>query len=104
MDIVLNLSWMFLLLTIFSLPLFYIYSQGTIFSETVLAKYYLGNMGGATVFCNQYRLGRGVAHLTCPTGTLIDTRQVVFGVMNSEFLEFTSCTQKAVDLQLDSSD
>jgi hypothetical protein len=66
---------MFIIITIVSLPLFYVYkSSNTVGMEEYisgpkleLAKFTLGNMGGATVLCKSKRIEKGsFFNLNCP--------------------------------------
>lgn len=57
-----NITTMFILIFLFSLPVFYIYSHGSRY-ETYdlqpLLQFFIGNVGGSTVFCKPARMGFG---------------------------------------------
>jgi hypothetical protein len=57
-DILLSLCIMFISITIFSLPIYYIYSSigQKAFSQEItypISRFLLGNMGGSSIFCHQ---------------------------------------------------
>lgn len=84
---------MFGAITILSLPLFAIYALGVsglggAFSEDdsyLLSQFTLGNMGGSSIFCGHYRLGKKEADVFCPIHTVIDVDHAVFGVISADF-------------------
>jgi hypothetical protein len=72
-DLMISLSYMCIAITIFLLPLFYGYSQnGTLGMKGeklyAIGQFSLGNLGGASVICNQRRLGASSMTLACPSG------------------------------------
>ena len=83
MDIMISLAKLYAMLTIISIPLILIYIQGSALDGSSLAT--LGNLGSASMFCEQYRTGRGPAEIECPANTYYDASKVVFGLMSSEF-------------------
>lgn len=89
MDLILAFAKMFGLLTVFALPLFFIYSQGHAYSDSALAKYFLGNMGGASVYCAQFPIQQGTAQIACPAGTHFEARDAQLGILNSAFEDFS---------------
>jgi len=45
----------------------------------------LGNLGGSTVLCHQYRMGKKDADISCPVGTLVDPDHIEYGLISAEF-------------------
>ena len=88
-----ELARIFGFISLLAMPLFIIYAsgvsgQGGAFSEDnsyLLSKFTLGNMGGSSVYCGQYRLGKREADVSCPIHTVIDIDNAVFGVISADF-------------------
>jgi hypothetical protein len=102
-DLLSYMSIMFVIVTIFALPIMKIYSSHDGFSEHdnyPLSKFSLGNLGGSSVFCGQYRIGKGEADISCPKNTIIDTSNAVFGVMSVDLESKHYCHQSAIDEHL----
>jgi hypothetical protein len=89
-----SVSKMFMWLTVFAIPIFYIYQSGRHFSGSKsypISRFFVGNFGGSSMFCKQTRLAVGKMAMTCPLGTVLETDKVVFGVISNEFASFTMC-------------
>ena len=107
-----ELARMFAVISLLAVPLFVIYALGVsgrvgAFSEDdsyLLSKFTLGNMGGSSVYCGQYRLGKREADVSCPINSIIDTQNAVYGVMSADFDHKQFCHQSKIDevLQSDS--
>lgn len=97
MEIVLAFCKMFAMLTLASLPLYIIYAQGGFYDEGsgmtshYITQFFLGNMGSSSMFCDQFRMGRGHAELSCPAGTHLQASHAVFGILSNEFETMTAC-------------
>ena len=100
-DLIAAFLRMFSLLTVFALPLFWVYSGGSYHAENPLVTYSLGSLGGASVYCAQFPLAKARAEIACPSGTHFDARYAQFGVLNSAFEDYSQCTQRAADAALD---
>ena len=97
-DVLSKLSRMFLLITLFSIPLFYIYYTGRHYDRdgNPVAKTTIGNFGAATMFCKATRMGVKSMDIYCPPSTVMDKRNIQFGMMSSEFQTHIFCTREAV--------
>lgn len=76
-DMLGSLSFMFFCISIFSLPIFYLYGSHRAFSDYrtfQIARYTIGNMGGSSIFCQQSRWGKNEFTITCPNESIIDSR------------------------------
>ena len=61
-EIISNLTILFVVISMFSIPLMYIYSTGNRyngFDLQPILQFFSGNIGGSTVFCKNQRLGFG---------------------------------------------
>lgn len=100
-DMLSSLSYMFVMITIFCLPIYYMYASHGAFSDYrsfSIAKYMLGNLGGSSVFCEQYHMNRGQYTISCPPESYIDTNNLIFGMISDEIVDKNVCTQKMVDI------
>ena len=57
----------------------------------------LGNMGGASMFCHQYFMEKSKADVECPAGTVIDGKNVRFGLISTEHEMKNFCHWKSLD-------
>ena len=74
-DIILQLTWMMLFISIVTLPAMYIFSSYSALSTSptyAFDQYSLGNMGGSSITCGQVPLAvpGAVLSLSCTTGTI----------------------------------
>ena len=94
-DILASVSKMFFWVTLFAIPIYYIYGiYGSYFSDMAsypISRWFAGNFGGSNMFCKQVRLSIGRLEAKCPSGTVMDTDHAVFGVMSNEFASFVYC-------------
>jgi len=93
-QILASISKMFMWMTIFAIPVFYIYQSGRHFKGAksyAFSQFFAGNFGGSSMFCKQTRLTIGKMNLVCPMGSVLETDKAVFGVISNEFASFTSC-------------
>lgn len=78
---------MFVLITIFALPIYYTYGiKGWYFSgqrSYPISRWSLGNMGGISTFCDQIRVGKREVDIGCPPGTIYDTEDLHMGMIPS---------------------
>lgn len=86
---------MFFWVTMFAIPIFYIYGiVGSYFEDMAsypISRWFAGNFGGANMFCKQTRLSVGRMEIKCPSGTILDTNNAVFGVISREFASYVYC-------------
>ena len=86
-DILYYLCCCFVFVTIFSLPIYSLYSNEIGFSDQGisrhLSRYSLGNLGGSSMACAQNRLGRRQIGLICPVDTYLDPQHAVMGVISA---------------------
>ena len=80
---------MFVCITIFAIPVYYIYkSKGQdTYSDQLshpISQFMLGNMGGASIFCHQYFMEKNHADIECPAGTVLNGQHVRFGLISTE--------------------
>ncbi len=91
------LVYMFLMITIFCIPLFYIYSNNKVKflqfdSGYIFNKFSLGNMGGSTVVCKHEKIGVSKElDLSCPIGTELLQSSIIFGAMNQDLNQLNYC-------------
>ena len=87
-DILYQLINCFVFITIFSMPIYYLYASEAGFSDQgksyLVSRYSLGNLGGSSVTCVQNRLGRGLIGLNCPVDTYLDPQFAVMGIISAE--------------------
>jgi hypothetical protein len=86
-EVLMNISQLFFLMAIFALPVLYIYSSGVRYSsyETwPILQFFIGNVGGSTVFCKTTRMGFGEMEAACPPNSFFDTSKAVWGVMSNQ--------------------
>jgi len=94
---------MFMWITVFAIPIFYIYQSGRHFQgqkSYAISQFFAGNFGGSTMFCKQSRLVLGKMTMQCPMGTVLETDKAVFGVISNEFRSFVYCQQSAIDVEI----
>lgn len=94
-----NLTTMFFLIFLFSLPTFYIYSNGERYEGYELQpvlQFFIGNLGGSTVFCRSTRMGFGEIEAVCPPDTVFDANKAVFGVMSNQHKQITHCHDNSI--------
>ena len=75
-DIMVSLSMMCICITLFMLPIFYVYSQNNehglrMYDKYAINQFSLGNLGGARSLCVTKRVGMQEARLTCPAGVMV---------------------------------
>lgn len=99
-DMLSSLSYMFIMITIFCLPIFYLYGEHHAFADYKsfqIARFTMGNMGGSSIFCQQFHMSRGSFTANCPLESYMDTDKVMFGMMSADTKDKSACTQKRVD-------
>lgn len=74
-DILFNFIWTFTLFTILALPAFYMYSDGSAYSNQIAAlkgfeELSIGNLGYSSVQCSSVPLTVGQITLSCPYGNI----------------------------------
>jgi hypothetical protein len=85
---------MFLFITIFFIPLFYIYSSHEAYYDQKswpISRLMLGNLGGSSIFCQQIRMGKGTFTVSCPIGSYIKHDKALFGIINQDIPEKKVC-------------
>lgn len=99
-DIMLSLVYLCLTVTLFCIPLYWVYSNNDQLALHTQAKYTftqftLGNMGGADIFCASKRLASKSITIECPNGEILpdDTK---FGLMSSQISEKVYCEESAL--------
>jgi len=100
-DIMLSLCFGLITITVFCLPLFYFFSHNAQLGlldegKYVFNQFTLGNMGGASVHCNQKRVGTNEMTMNCPNGIMIVGESAQIGMMSSEIEMKTSCTEQSI--------
>ncbi len=94
-DILYSLSLMFVCITIFCLPVYWIYSSGTAFSQQrsfLVSKFSIGNLGGSSVVCDSTKMWKQHADISCPYGTFIDTNVAEIGMISMNVPSKSHCT------------
>jgi len=87
LDMLKSLSGLFIMITIFCIPLFYIYGTGEAFSNErsfPVSRFMLGNIGASTMACVHESMRDGKLELTCPPGSFHDSSHATFGMISSE--------------------
>lgn len=85
---------MFMMITLFCLPLYFIYGTSIGlkgWKSFVIGRWTLGNLGGASMMCKHQVLTKGAIGLLCPPNSLIDARNAVFGVLSAQFDSHDVC-------------
>jgi hypothetical protein len=59
-----------------------LHSQG----KYIINMFSLGNLGGSNVVCSTATLRKESIGIKCPTGTILDTRNITYGVMDQSIL------------------
>jgi hypothetical protein len=102
-DVLMSAVWMFLVLTVASMPLYYFYSNNGVNElaaqgglSGMVAQFSLGNLGGARALCEQRRLQTGRLKLTCPAGTVLEYGKENFGLMSNAMSQNNFCLEKAI--------
>lgn len=103
-DIMLSLCYMFISISIFCIPLYYMYAfndaKGLVHYvpgvKYHITKWSIGNMGGATVFCQNKAIKTNHFRISCPNAETaqIDVDNAVFGVMNQHIENKAYCTNE----------
>jgi hypothetical protein len=101
-DLQLKFSKLFLLLSFIVLPLFYYYSSNGVETYSkesgyMLKQFSLGNMGGSSVVCENKFLSDQRLIMSCPTGTIFDYDNVIYGVMSNKLDKLNYCRNEAID-------
>ena len=71
-DVLDSLSKMLLAITIFMIPVFYMYSMGQAYNDQrshIISQFMMGSLGGAGTRCIHSRMNEGNTELYCPHGT-----------------------------------
>jgi len=99
-DMLSSLSLMFLTITLFCIPVFYLYGSHYAFEDFKsfpIARFTLGNMGSSSIFCQQNRLGKDIFTVTCPNESVIDAENLMVGMISADTQIKTACTQAKQD-------
>lgn len=102
-DILLSLSAMFVCISLICIPIFLIYSSGQAYSQQksfIISKFTLGNLGGSQIVCDQTKIWKKKAEISCPVGTYLDTDFVELGIMSMNLPSKSHCTQHSVDQEI----
>lgn len=94
---------MFIMITLFSLPLYYTYGTSIGlkgWKSFVIGRWSIGNLGGASMACKQQIFAKGQIRLLCPPNSLIDAPNAVFGVMSNQFTSYDICHQDELDREI----
>lgn len=109
-DVLMSAVWMFVVLTVASMPLYYYYSNNGVNELAaqgglggMIAQFSLGNLGGARALCEQRRLQSGQLKLTCPSGTVLEYGKENFGLISNEISQTNFCLESAIWDVLDQS-
>jgi hypothetical protein len=109
-DIILQLTWMMIFISIVTLPAMYIFSSYSALSTSatyMFDQFSLGNMGGSSITCGQVPLAvpGAVLSLSCTTGTIQTTAttsdgSLAFqsGIIPSNALQSNYCSAAAVQV------
>lgn len=86
-EVLASLTKMFLIISLFSLPMFVIYASGDQYGEKTnpIARTFIGNFGATTMFAKASRFASGTMDISCPHGTILDAENANFGIMSNEF-------------------
>ena len=57
-------------------------------------------MGGSNVVCATAVLNKGDISFKCPTGSIIDYENVIYGLMDQSILNQEYCTNEAIELAI----
>lgn len=97
-EIVESLSKMFMAITLFAIPIFYIYVTGNYYGEKTnfITKSFFGNFGASKMLTKEARFASGHISLRCPGGTVLDTDNAHFGIMSNEHQSFIYVHQNSV--------
>ena len=88
-----------MVISVFIVPLFYLYSQGQQYEHVLfspLLNFMLGNLGGASMFCQSVRIDLGRMNAHCPIDSVFDAKNAVFGLMSNQLNDFTHCHQDSI--------
>ena len=88
------------MISIFTFPLLHGYSNNATKGLAAQGKYAinqftLGNLGGASVYCTQKRIGEKEIDLRCESGN-IDFENMLFGVINQNTDTKIFCTEQSI--------
>ena len=103
-DMMLQLCEMFVIITIFFIPVYAWYAN---VEEHALASsepnpikqmraLTLGNMGGASTVCAQKKINAGSIQLECPQGLFMDYNNIIFGSMSKNLDVTYFCQEEAI--------
>lgn len=101
-DLILSLIYMFVAITIFSIPMYYAFSKNAIdyFNSSpnnMFDRYTLGNLGGASVICLQANLAKASNfEMQCPHGTQMDMQKLTYGIINPNLVQINFCKEEAI--------
>lgn len=101
-DILESLSKMFLVISLFTLPVFLIYGTGGFYSGeggglNPINRFFIGNFGATTMFAKSNRFTARHMEIVCPKGLILDGRNAEFGIMSNQFESFITCHKDSVD-------
>ena len=74
-DILKSLAAMFFFISIIAIPVLLIYSSGSQYKDYKshpISQFFIGNIGGASVFCRANRIGNGFITAHCPGNTVLE--------------------------------
>ena len=88
-------------ITIFLLPVFYIYMYtGNKNTTSFVKSTFLGNLGGAHAMCMHKQLHFTQLDLECQEGMVLDTNYAKFGVISNQFEYFGYCLEEQIDSEV----
>lgn len=88
-----NFKIMFMMITLFSLPLFIIYGRHEGFKGWLsypISRFTMGNLGGSSMMCKHKVLGDKI-RLFCPPNSEIDANNAQFGILSNQFESHEYC-------------
>lgn len=95
---------MFIMITLFCFPLYVYYGTGVGLkgwvSFNTMSRFTMGNLGGSSVICKHQMLTRGTLRLFCPPNSVIDARNIQYGVLSNQNEYHDQCHSKVVDEEL----
>ena len=60
-------------------------------------RYTLGNLGGASVICQQANLAKASnIEMQCPHGTQMDMQKLTYGIINPNLVQINFCKEEAI--------
>lgn len=97
-DILSSLTYLFLMISLFVIPIFIFYSRGQHYTgvHNPITKLFIGNFGAVTMFAKAVRFANERMDIYCPRGTVLDANNAHFGILSNEFNSFIYCHKSSV--------